>query len=260
MKIETLTGRKLTLRDKVTPDPRRPDSTAAVGIEIELEGLRTGNKDFRWWNVVGDGSLQHGIEFVSYPVGGKQITSALNEVKKWLAGKKPYVSFRTSVHVHLNVLDMEQKELVKLIELYLLYEPALFRMHEEWGRYDNIFCVPARKSYAIQEGYAALCRDLTNDRVGGPYVGYKYSALNPNPVSVLGTLEFRHMGGTADVSEISRWIDILLRLRVAARSDIDIDNAEAVFGEHYDSLEIHDDDIFSGQRMIENIQLINIGA
>jgi hypothetical protein len=255
MRIEDITGRKLP-QIKVEPDPARPHPSCSVGIEVELEGIRFAKSFGNLWIISSDGSLQNGIELISVPVWGTAITDALSELDTALKGKTPYLSFRTSVHVHLNVLDLSTDELAWLVKLYLFYEPALFRLHNDWSRYENIFCVPARKSLKIQEGYASLLHDLKRERLNtreGTYVASKYAALNPNPVSSLGTLEFRHMGGCIDTKRISDWINILLQLKVAAINKAQLDNPSRVFGALREQLTIRDSDIEDGWNMMEFI-------
>ena len=145
------------------------------------------------------------------------------------------------------MLDINTHQLCDLVQLYNLYEPALFRLHEGWSRYDNIFCVPVRKSTAIQEGYARLLYDLEHDTLSRHYVAYKYSALNPNCISRFGTLEFRHMGGTADTEEISKWINILLQLKQAIVTEATPwTDPDEVFGALHKELTIFPEDIAAG--------------
>ena len=242
---------------KFNPDPRRPSPSAAVGIEIELEGIDYSEFNSKYWRLARDGSLRNGVELVSIPLRGKQIASALNYVRRYFNTHPCYISFRTSVHVHLDVSTLEIDHLKHLLKLYLLYEPALFRLNPDWNRYDNIFCVPARKSYAIQEGYATLLRDLDANQIRTDYVGYKYSALNPNSINRFGTLEFRHMGGTDDVSNILRWIDVLLQLKKSAIDMCNPKDPSEVFGEYVDQVNILPEDIQDGLYMLDHIEFIN---
>ncbi len=253
MKMSTLVGKTLD-QFQVRPDPNRPSDTA-VGIEIEVENVSAEGVTLKFWDTVRDGSIVNGIEFVSKPVWGTAIWEALNEVGKLLAKEDPYLSFRTSVHIHVNVLEMSPAQLSHFVPLYIMYEPALFRMHETWGRYDNIFCVPVRKSIRVQDGYAALLQDLKNERIRSDYVGYKYSAFNPNALARFGTIEFRHMGGTASMDEIDQWINILLQLKLAADEGLNIEEPREVFGKYHSLLDIHDTDVENGRQLIDYIEM-----
>jgi hypothetical protein len=254
MHISKLVGKTLN-ETPIQPDPSRPLESSSVGIEVEVEGIDPYNDEFVFWRIAGDGSLQGGVEFISQPVWGTGITSALSELDTCLKKHKPYLSFRTSVHVHVNALDLDTNQLIHFIKLYLMYEPALFRLHKEWNRYENIFCVPAMKSTAIQRGYLNLLYDLENEQLRDSYVSYKYSALNPNSLTRFGTLEFRHMGGCCDVDKIDRWINILLQLKSAAIDQTDITKSSDVFQNLHSSMNIKANDLVEGREMLEFIQL-----
>jgi hypothetical protein len=253
MKIAQLVGKKLD-QFVVKSDKARPSDTA-VGIEIEVENLSEADYGLKLWDQIRDGSIVNGVEFVSKPVWGTAITDALDELRRVFTEHDPYLSFRTSVHVHINALDMTPEQLEHFVVLYLMYELPLFRLHEHWGRYDNIFCVPARKSIKVQDGYAKLLADLSVERIRTDYVGYKYSAFNPNALARFGTMEFRHMGGSADMDEVDRWINILLQLKLAADEIIPITEPDSVFGPYRGLLDIHDEDIMDGVQLIDYIQM-----
>ena len=259
MKIGEITGR--TLQEyPVDEDLRRPHPKCSVGIEVEIEGVRVISdkvqKSMTLWGLQHDGSLQNGIELVSQPVWGSAITDSLDQLRMFFKKYKAYLSFRTSVHIHVNVLDLEPEELEHFIKLYLFYEPSLFRLHMDWNRYENIFCVPARKSVRIQDGYAELLRDVKrHGRCGRQYVGCKYAAMNPNSVGTFGTLEFRHMGGTDNVDRIDKWINILLQMKVAAQAVAPFDQPSDVFGRYSKDLVVRTSDIQDGWNMLEYVNM-----
>jgi len=241
----------------VGPDYTRPHPHSSVGIEVEVEGIREYRDTFfkRWRIDENEGSLVNGIEFISEPVWGTAITDTLEELADFFAIHPPYISFRTSVHVHLNVLDLTPKQLKRMIELYLVYEPALFRLHDKWDRGNCIFCVPAHQSVVIQQGYSGLFRDLDKGGVNAAYSPWKYSALNTNCLRTLGTLEFRHMGGTDDMNEVSNWIDVLLQLKVAAILDEPLFEPAEVWQEQLPKLTITDEDLTKGKRLVDYLNI-----
>jgi len=251
MKLSQMLGRKMN-EIPCGPDYSRPHPHSSVGIEVELEGIRGWHhRTWKRWSFVKDGSTHNGIEFVSEPVWGTAITDALDELDDYLQGQEPHVSFRTSVHVHVNVLDMTKEQIAHMIRLYLIYEPALFKLHDKWNRSNNIFCVPAQRSVAIQRGYAKMIRHLENGGLDEEYLASKYSALNINCIRSFGTLEFRHMGGTAEMGEVSSWIDVLLQLKVAALLDEPLYDPREVWGDQYDKLDITDDDLNKGKIILD---------
>lgn len=255
MKVQEILGRTLN-EIPVGPDWTRPLPHTSVGMEVEVEGLHGVIGNLKHWQLSRDGSLQNGVEFISHPVWGTAITGALEELGEYFKENPPYISFRTSIHVHVNCLDMEADALVRLMLLYLMYEPALFRLHQKWNRYYNIFCVPAHESLGIQKSYAEMISMLENQgHIADGYGLSKYSALNINPLRQLGTIEFRHMGGTDNVNEISAWVNVLLQLKAAAIMDEPIDQPEEVWGDLYPMLDIKPADLETGQRIINRLQL-----
>ena len=255
--ISKILDRSLRAVPKVNHDSKRPDPKGYVGIEIEVENVGWA-ENASWnsrnlWNLTSEGSLRDGIELVSVPLAGKNIDRALADADKFFNLYTPHLSFRTSVHIHLNVLDLTCEELQRLITLYLHYEPAFFRLHKEWDRSENLFCIPTYKSFEIQEAYRMLNHDLRAGRVSSSYLPWKYSALNSNSIYEHGTVEFRHMGGTINTKEISTWVNILLRLKEAAREDAPPNKPEKVFSEYYKHLEVLQEDLEQGQEILDYI-------
>jgi hypothetical protein len=256
MKVSKILDRRLA-EIPCTRDESRPHPHASVGIEYEIENLQVAPENLKRWQIDNrEGSIINGVELVSDPVWGTAIGDALAELDEVIRGQKIRPSFRTSVHIHLNILDMEVEEVRNLIKLYLMYEPALFRQPKCVGRENNIFCVPAWKSVEVQQSYSALVNDLLGQR--GPirmYLSSKYAAMNPNSVRTFGTLEFRHMGGTDDVKEIDEWINILLQLKVAAQANAPFENRNKVWGKYSDKMILSDEEV---QRGAESIALFDI--
>ena len=254
-KLGKIVGKRF-LEIPAGPDYSRPHPHTSVGIEIEVEkvGSRMFGPDFKRWTTTSEGSLVNGVEFVSDPVWGTAITDALDEIKAYFKEALPYVSFRCSVHIHVNVLDMPTDRLLDLLRLGILYEPSFFRLHE--GRRDNIFCVPVASSYKIQQGYAAAAGHLVRGRnFDSNVVPSKYAAINLNNLTSLGTIEYRHMAGSVDVQRISDWIDVLLQLKTAALLEADIYDPDDVWGEMRDRLTIEDSDIEEGRIIINHLSI-----
>ena len=237
------------------PDYTRPHPHTSIGIEVELEGITDYHVEWKRWNTASDGSLYDGVEFVSEPVWGTAITDALQELQGFLNGQKPHISFRTSVHIHMNVLDMTKESLANLLKINLMYEKALFRLHSEWGRESCIFCVPASESVLIRQAYATLLSNLEKGFVRDDYLPCKYSATNINSLARFGTVEFRHMGGTADTNKISDWINILLQMKTSAILGAKVSDPSDVWGEYESSLDIKPADLKLGRELVNNLEL-----
>ncbi len=151
-------------------------------------------------------------------------------------------------------MDMDPVSFDRAIRAYIYYELPLFRMHKDWNRADNLFCIPASKSFDVQCHYGELLKSLKDEEFDSNLqLPSKYAALNTHSMSRLGTLEFRHMGGCNNPDKLSDWINILLRLKKSSLDDIDIRNAAAFWGPQLDLLDIRDSDIDEGEELLDKL-------
>lgn len=203
----------------------------AIGVEIEMENV---SSDFHsnvppGWSYTGDNSLrENGLEFITRPMTPELFRPALAALMAHVSpsgAKRPSFSWRTSIHVHLNVRGESVENVCNLLLLYMLFEDSLFSFVGEDRRTNN-FCVPLTET--------AISRELTNlfqdDIPLGHLLGewMKYTALNPRPIryndhggehgSGKGTIEFRHLAGTYDLVQIMTWINLILCLQNFSRS------------------------------------------
>ncbi len=253
--VSDLVGKRLP-EIPVVADYARPHPHTSVGIEVELENIRAGNiPPLKRWQKDTDGSLQGGVEFISDPVWGTAISEALEELRMALLTEQAIATFRTSVHIHLNVLDMTAPQLIRLLELYIMYEPALFRLHQNWNRSSCLFCVPVHSSVRLQQNYGRVLSDIQDRSTAALHESYKYSGLNLRTVNTLGTIEFRQMGGTDDMNCISDWINVILQLKVAALLKEPMEDSKEVWGEYHSLLDIHDEDYALGRKALDYINL-----
>ena len=207
---------------------------AIMGIEVEAEkvspNLITSAPPF--WTSVADNSLRNGgREFLSLPsdpeTTRRNLVSLITLFRDGKYGM-PDFSWRTSIHVHLNMREERIEQFLNFLVLYLLFEDSIFAFVGRDRQASN-FCIPVQEtdmSYAISRmlvGKARLPQGL--------FTWQKYSALNPRPIlyndhaggpgdsidNGKGTIEFRHMGGTYSLSQIIQWLNIILSLQAASR-------------------------------------------
>ena len=207
---------------------------AVMGIEVEAEkvspNLIAAVPPF--WTSVTDNSLRNqGREFLSAPSDPEITRRSLVALMALFRDGKfgtPDFSWRTSIHVHLNMREERIEQFLNFLVLYLLFEDSIFAFVGKDRRTSN-FCIPIQEtdmSYAISRmliGKAQLGQGL--------YTLQKYSALNPRPIlyndhagglgtsenNGKGTVEFRHLGGTYNLSQIIQWLNIILSLQAASR-------------------------------------------
>lgn len=195
------------------------DKKARVGIEVEVENVShiDINIPIGFWMVDEDGSLRnHGKEFKSFAMPLSQAQLALEHL---FAGLNPDIDFssRTSIHVHLDVRGLSMSQLLTLLFVYAVMENLLFKFVGA-NRRNNIFCTPITETRLFTDLNIRSKRDLKNHF---QHVWQKYSALNLVPITTFGTVEFRQMPGTSDVTKLCIWLDLLSRMRLFAyRTDL----------------------------------------
>ena len=185
-----------------------------IGIEVEAEGF-TGfnlpsyalqNEIESVWMHKPEGSLRdRGIEFVTHPIQGAEISHALSLLETMNVTGKLYYTDLAGLHIHLNVREFTIQQLLNLIVLYMVFEDSLYRV--SGNREQSIYCLPARTCWS---GLPNLFR--TQNLLHSLGRANKYMGFNYCTIPTLGTVEFRHSRGTKDVSYILHWINTLLRM------------------------------------------------
>ncbi len=184
-----------------------------VGIEVEVEGcdcLEMSDK----WAVIGDGSLRNdGAEMVlRRPLAGAALSRAINDLAETFADNPTLdASERTSVHVHVNVLDLSLEQVQNILLVYIATESALYKMGGK-SRYDNIYCPGVTSAL---EQMPLMRKAMSSDNGDFLYAcahWCKYTGINFHSIYERGSIEFRAHEGTTDISRIRNWVNVLLTL------------------------------------------------
>ena len=191
-------------------------TSGQIGIEVEMETSDSIYRDAFGpvWRVENDGSLRgYGQEFVlQTPCNMDQVEDVLALVTSGLKKQRVSIqeSIRAGVHIHLNMQENPVNDVFKLLGCYYLMETALTRFCGE-GREGNLFCLRGRDAtYAIDcatEAYKAT------DLYGLRTQSLRYSSLNVQSLFQYGSVEFRGLGTTKDLSNIKIWCMILMKLK-----------------------------------------------
>lgn len=200
-----------------------------LGIEIECEGahLRVADEDnSKYWKTVNDGSLR-GVypdscaEFVlRRPIKAKDAKAAIQELIAIQTDAKLAFSFRTSVHVHVNIQELTEVQLLNLVYTYLLLEEPLLNYCGK-ERKGNRFCLrlsDAEGSLEYITAWIAKSFDSLRLMAEGTI---RYSSINLAAVRKYGSVEFRGMRGTIDIGTLTNWCTALLRIRAFAMASKD---------------------------------------
>lgn len=221
---------------KLTTSKQNPDKCdndkLVVGLELEIEGLPRGQDHYaknagKFWTVVEDGSLRprgEAWEFVSQPAPlGVMLAELRIFFEKFKFDDANY-SDRCSVHVHTNVQDFTLGQLANVALVYPVVEAVLFQFinfyntknPRGYSRNTNLYCIPwsdCRLNRNFIEKILNTPEVFTDDRaarlIGDGRSWKKYTALNMLPVGEKGTIEWRHMHGTADTDKLFKWLHMI---------------------------------------------------
>ena len=233
-------------------------NNATIGVEVEAEHVELPSGTIiPTWAQTSDNSLRdNGREFLLLPSAPDSAYYSLAALFHWLRllRPKPKFSWRTSIHVHLNMRTERVDQILSLLMLYMLFEDSIFDFVGNDRRRSN-FCVPLQEtdlSYSIS-------RMLNNNnKLPSLLMNWsKYTALNYRPLLLndhgnpdhpgapggKGTIEFRHLEGTDNLRRIIQWINIILSLQVASRKySLDyLEERIMSMGERTDYLDLMED-------------------
>lgn len=173
-----------------------------IGIELEIESIISNDnlvlKNLYNVYIDKDHSLRNnGYEYKFPPMDMETCIEAFKDThKKLKLGKDPF-SDRTSIHVHVNCRDLSAIQLRELVLKYALVEPLFFNFVGD-VRKNSIFCVPLNYTY-LPDVYKKEIANMVKE-------WHKYTAFNIVPLGQFGTMEFRHLFGTADVTVFTTWL------------------------------------------------------
>lgn len=187
------------------------------GVEIEVEDAAN---FFRaeGWDITHDNSLRNnGMEYVfrkplTYKPASELLCHWGNEAAR---GKLFTFNYRTSVHIHVNVMHLNRLQLLGLFKLYYLVEPFLF----DDGRWESPYCIPVSQASGFMSSIMSVLSNEDDDYMhhllGMGAHDYKYMALGTHRLPDLGTLEFRMFNGKQDAKWLQRrldYVDMIVRV------------------------------------------------
>ena len=204
-------GKPTVKNYKVTNDFGLVYPELIIGLELETENCtwssETYTKTLKAFNIdtATDGSLRGvAYEFITKPMRSDSAMNALTDYFAATGFTEANYTDRCSIHVHVNCTDMSSEQLSSIALLYTVVEEVLFQ-YVGRHRDSNIYCIPWNQ---CRQHLDLVNRFLTDpSRVLGKW--NKYTALNLIPLARYGTVEFRQMYGTADMTVISKWVNII---------------------------------------------------
>ena len=202
---------------KPLPEFKPVDPTQLFGLEIETERipLIPDNYYVVGMTGMGDNSLRnvdglHSWEYLTKPA---DFPTTMTILQRFFAKSKftdKNFSERCSIHVHANVQDLTVTQLKSICFLYQVCERLLYGFIGQ-ERESNIYCVPWNQTTLHYGLMDKLENILTLKR------WMKYTGLNLLPLFVTGTIEFRHLHGTADLTKIATWLQLIACIMLAGK-------------------------------------------
>jgi hypothetical protein len=182
------------------------------GCEFEIEDILSFGDVEHYTDIVNDGSLRDGKEFRTHPCTYEKTIELFTRLHSTLKlGKQPF-SERTSIHVHVNIRELELPQARQLILLYALFEPLFFE-YVGHTRKNSIFCVPLNYTYlpSIYKQSAIHLKEKWHK-----YTAFNIVPMGPGPEAPgFGTVEFRHLYGTNNVEVFQTWLSAIKELYIA---------------------------------------------
>lgn len=187
-----------------------------IGVEIEIEGGNLPKRNVPFpWTYKADGSLRGAPEALEYllvaPVKMNELEDCLKKLKNAFKQSIVVDSIYAGVHVHINAQELTAKQVITYLCSYIILEDLLINWCEETRR-GNHFCLrTCDASYLLDfirkmvenESLAALKR---NDNI-------RYASVNLQSLGTFGSLEFRALESTLDISKILMWCKILFNIK-----------------------------------------------
>jgi hypothetical protein len=193
--------------------------TGEVGIEIECEGSKLPSLNYleKYWITHADGSLRgESIEYVmAGPVPRKEVIPALEYLDGLFKEHKTKIkdSYRTSVHVHVNMQTVTIRQTYNMVLMYGILEDILTD-YAGTTRVGNLFCLRMSDAEFMLD---QLRHGASTDRYEHLNTnGLRYAGCNVKSLFDHNSLEFRAFRGTTDMKLIAEWVDIILQIKDSA--------------------------------------------
>jgi hypothetical protein len=194
-----------------------------AGLDVEerhgwtAHGSRRGH-DRPTIKVEPDGSPGVSAEAVLPPVSGDEGVSLLTNTMTALREQGARVTSGCGMHVHVDIGDFDETELLALVDLWAEVQSTVYRFVPA-GRRSSRWC-PANTSWDL-DNYRTLIRDgELNQRATDRYRG-----LNLDSYRHYGTVEFRIHGGTLNATKARHWVALCVSLVEAASRGTVVDGA-----------------------------------
>ena len=223
-------------------------SHRSVGLEIECIHNWRETRVPDDWKIVGDTSISDeelGAEYVlQYPRNGDLLLNGIKEVTDTISETDGVVDNSCGLHIHINALDMQLKEMKNCLALGKTMERWIYDMlpaGRKYNRYskalptfnmEDMMEISTLRDFSKMWYYGISGTEITNHK----YNESRYRGFNLHSRIVNGTIEFRHHHGTLKYLNIEKWINLCLAI-VENSFDLSKNLEDIIFGRNESSAE-----------------------
>jgi hypothetical protein len=165
------------------------------------------------WDVKSDSSCGWEVASPAMTMDDEGECRELQIVTQKIAALRPMINRSCGLHVHVEVLDFEWRDLRNLVTLWARYEPFLYELCPP-SRRANHYCGPIRKATwdAPDAGHWTRFESVLNTNTEQSVRGLPQPRGALNLAHFWGShrVEFRLGAGTIQYEKIARWVQFLL--------------------------------------------------
>jgi hypothetical protein len=166
------------------------------------------------WDIKTDASCGWEVASPALMLNEAGDNAELKAVTEKLASLQPRIDRSCGLHVHVEVLDFDWRDLRNLVALWARYEPFVFELCPPSRRTNQTYCAPIRKSMwdAPDAGHWTRFESILNTNTQAAVQGMPQprGALNLAHFWPSHRIEFRLGAGTVQYEKIARWVQFLL--------------------------------------------------
>ena len=185
-----------------------------VGIEIEMEGRGFPHEDLDSWYSKEDGSLRgDSREYVLIrPCKRDDVPARLESLSRDLkeVGATIKPSYRTGVHIHVNIRALTFVQTFNFIFTYMMLEHLMMEYAGE-GRAGNLFCLRVEDAEGVMDNMRKVIKTKSLAHFHTDEV--RYSSMNLKAIKQYGSIEFRGLPFIGDFEKVGTWASLLLAIK-----------------------------------------------
>lgn len=206
-----------------------------TGIELEIEGVSSSMfseryisqyPDSAWFFITDDSLRGNNCEAIlKVPLYGKKLQDSIDSIYTTIDSFRKSIipSYRTSTHIHLDVKNLNIKELLNVFLCYAMVEEVFYAFHRYTNRRNSVFCTPVAEYVSAESILHDLstCKDAQGIRyalVHFTHQDHRYKSINLSSLPKHGSIELRFLPLIKHKEELTFFINIFHSIYTYATS------------------------------------------